>query len=308
MLSVRQLSIDNVDSVVARIASRLQDEARLNTLVNPTFSTALLSDNLRAAVPFTWVAIRDGRVVGHLFGAVLNDADSNRAVWVGPDGVSFDDFDILAELYAHAGQSWIEDGALEHLVWVLDNPDATRPWHELGFARVHIRGLRRLPVGVAHVLPPRYRLRLAGPDDLEVALAMDQLIDAAQSAGPSFLLEPGASSINELAEDLDDPELAYYLLEDDSAPIGQCLVYPLPAQRGSFAKTIHLSSVVVREDHRGRGLGRALVDHALERAYAEGFEYADASWRATNTTGARFWTRYGFRTTYVRLHRSVGPY
>jgi len=58
-----------------------------------------------------------------------------------PDGVSFDSPDILDALYADAGLSWIENEAIEHYAWIFDDPSDTSPWYELGFARMHARGV-----------------------------------------------------------------------------------------------------------------------------------------------------------------------
>jgi hypothetical protein len=32
----------------------------------------------------------------------------------------------------------------------------------------------------------------------------------------------------------------------------------------------------------------------------------ETNWRVTNRRAANFWLRYGFRPTYVRLHRTIG--
>ena len=62
----------------------------------------------------------------------------------------------------------------------------------------------------------------------------------------------------------------------------------------------------VAEGERGRGLGAAMVDHALAAARAAGFAYAETNWRVTNRGAARFWVARGFTPTYVRLHRTIG--
>ena len=98
------------------------------------------------------------------------------------------------------------------------------------------------------------------------------------------------------------------LAEFEGRPVGQCITFPLPARRGSFADTLHLSAVAVREAHRGRGVATALVDEALEKARRHGFRYVETNWRVTNRAAARYWTRSGFHPTYVRLRRSVGSY
>ena len=141
---VRRLESRDLESVVARVQTRLANDARRNALLNPKLAERDFTRALRDAIDQTWVADEAGRAVGHLYGALLESPDYGRGVWVGPDGVSFDDADGLAALYAEAGASWIEQGALEHYAWVFDHPDDTSPWYELGFARMHERGVLAL--------------------------------------------------------------------------------------------------------------------------------------------------------------------
>jgi len=246
-------------------------------------------------------------VVGHLYGALLESAAYGRGIWIGPDGVSFDDTDVLSDLYAVAGRAWIDQGAHEHYVWVLDDISATQPWYELGFARMHARGVLALD-GVARVeLPSGYAMRRATLEDLDTAVSLVEELDRAQEEGPSFSVDLDSSSQrDELAETLSDPEVRCYFAQFNGDVVGQCITYPLPERRGSFDETLHLSAVVVRDAHRRHGVARALVDAALNDARDEGFLYCETNWRVTNRRAQRYWMSYGFRPTYVRLHRTIG--
>lgn len=298
----------DVDAVVQRVAERLGYEARCNVFVDPDISTTDLARALREAPSTTWIARDERRIVGHLHGAVLESAGFAPGAWVGPDGVSFDDAEILSALYASAGQAWIDAGAREHYAWVLDDAASTAPWHDLGFARVHLRGALALGPVRVRSLPDGYQHRCGTIDDLDLVVVLAQEIDHANALGPSFVVNEGAGSTREdLAEILSEPDTTLHLVEYDGQPIAQCITFPLPAQRGSFRATIHLSAVVVRRAHQGHGIARAMVDTALHDARARGFAYGDTSWRATNRGAHRFWTRYGFLPTYVRLHRTIGP-
>src|ERR1017187_4895291 len=153
MTTVRQLEPNDVEAVVTRICDRLARDAENQPLVNPPISTHLLSDSLREATDQTWVADHDGVIVGHLYGAMLESETYGNGVWIGPDGASFDTTDILSDLYSAAGARWIEHGALEHYVWTIDDIASTQPWYEMGFARMHMRGVLRLDDRHDHILP-----------------------------------------------------------------------------------------------------------------------------------------------------------
>jgi ribosomal protein S18 acetylase RimI-like enzyme len=307
VIEVRRLLPSDVDAVVERVEQRLDDDARINRLVNPSLDRGLLAQSLASATSATWVALEDDQVAGHLYGAVLESSSYGRGAWTGPDGSSHDSTDVLADLYAQSGQSWFDQGALDHYVWTLDHPSRTGPWHELGFARMHQRGVLELTSRAARRLPPQYRLRPGSLADLEVGLELLGEIDRAQARGPSFAVNPSrANDRADLEETLADPEVDLLLVECDGDAVAQLITYPLPAQRGSFERTAYLSAVAVREAHRGRGVASALVDAALAAARANGFDHAETSWRVTNREAARFWRSYGFTPTYVRLHRRIG--
>ena len=95
---VRHLRGTDVLDVVRRIQRRLELDATLRPLINPTVDVDLLSHSLGGAAQQTWVCERDGEIVGHLYGTLLDDADYGSGVWVGPDAASFDDAEVLASL------------------------------------------------------------------------------------------------------------------------------------------------------------------------------------------------------------------
>lgn len=307
MATVRTLTRDDVDAVVQRIARHLDDDAERCAWVNPGLDVELLRRALTDSRAATWVALDGDRVTGHLYGAVLEGGSYPRGVWVGPDGASWDDVDTLADLYAVAGQEWIDQDALDHYVWVLDDEESTRPWYELGFARMHVRGVLALEPRSVRALATGYSRRAGTLDDLDLAVRLTQEIDRAQAGGPSFLVEVHAGSLrHELAETLSDPEVAYHLVEHDGVGVAQCITFPLEPRRGSYDATLHLSAVAVLDEHQGRGVASALVDAALSEALDEGYEFVETNWRVTNRRAQRYWTHYGFHPTYVRLHRRIG--
>ena len=304
---VRPLEPRDVDAVVARVRARLANDARRNPMLSPMFSEEHFANALRHASDQTWVAEEGGAIVGHLYGALLESPEYGHGAWIGPDGVSFNSTDVLAILYAAAGTSWIGKGAHEHYAWVFDQLDDTESWYEIGFARMHVRGVLALGERRPHQLAPDYRLRRGGVDDLPLAIELDRVLDDAQRAGPSFsLFLEHASRPEELLAALEDDEVHHYVVEYRGQGVAQCLTFPLETRRGSFDQTLHVSAVAVRPEHEHRGVARALIDRALNDALDAGFTHVETNWRVTNRRAASFWRRYGFRPTYVRLHRAIG--
>jgi GNAT superfamily N-acetyltransferase len=305
---VRKLQANDIDGVVARVAQRLTTDATMNPLINPRFVIDDFRTALASTTSSTWVDWRDGHLVGHMYGALLDTPTYGSGVWIGPDGVSFEDSEALAALYAVAGKEWIAQGATEHFVWTLDDSSTTTPWFNLGFARMHTRGVMQLHEA-HHTLPDSYSLRLGTFDDLELAIDLDDALELAQSKGPSFSLGLSkASQRDDWIETLSDPETKHFIVEFNGTAVAQCVTFPLLSQRSSFDNTLHLSAVVVLEGHQNQGIARAMVDAALNDARENGFHYAETNWRIANRQAARYWTSYGFNATYVRLHRSIGIY
>ena len=306
---MRHLHEHDVADVVRRIQRRLEHDATIRPLINPVVDLELLAHSLAGATQLTWVCERDGEIAGHLYGTLLDDAEYGPGVWVGPDAVSYDDAGVLAALYAHAGEAWLAAGAKEHYVWSVDDVVENEPWMELGFARMHRRGVMRLEGARRHALSVGYEIRHGSPDDLDLALGLDASLDEAQSRGPSFLLSAHRSTTrDEMFESLSDPDVHHYVVDYHGRGVAQCLTFALPPRRGSFDRTIHLSAVSVAAGHRGHGVGTALVDTALNDALDAGFEYVETNWRVTNRGAQRHWLRYGFTPTYARLHRTIGAF
>lgn len=301
MVHVRPFDPRDTDAVVARVRTQLLDAHAREPFINDAFDDIGFADALRAQHAPMWVALRDGKVVGHLYGALLHDARGTSA-WIGPDGVSFDGPDVLAALYAEAGNNWFQRGAHEHWVWIPNRDDAFLPWSELGFAKEHRRGVARLRDVASVAMPASYRVREGGVGDLDVARELDAILDEAQREGPNFLFAEAAPGEG-ITDTLDDPEVRLHVLERDDEVLGQCVTYPLDVRRGSFEGVVHLSGVVVRDEFRRRGLGGAFVAKVLSTLRDEGASYVEVHWRVANHDAQRFWQERGFHATFTRLRR-----
>jgi ribosomal protein S18 acetylase RimI-like enzyme len=56
---------------------------------------------------------------------------------------------------------------------------------------------------------------------------------------------------------------------------------------------------------RGRSVGPALTEHALEWAREAGYATVHTDWRVANLESSRYWPRRGFRETFFRIARRV---
>jgi GNAT superfamily N-acetyltransferase len=67
-----------------------------------------------------------------------------------------------------------------------------------------------------------------------------------------------------------------------------------------------LGFAAVLPEARGTGAGRALGETVGWWAAQAGFDSVVTDWRVTNLLSSRTWPRLGYRTTFLRLHRSIG--
>jgi GNAT superfamily N-acetyltransferase len=300
-MTVRALEQADLSTVAQRVSARLAHDAMRNALVNDVFDADIYVAALGSATDQAWVAEENGQIVGHLFGTVLDSAEHGRSAWTGPDGVSYDSDHVLDELYRAAGHSWTQVGAEHHFAWVFDHDHDTRPWFDLGFTSVHCRGVMPLASTPDNDVPEGYTLRRGDLSDLSLAVELDQLIDEAQFQ----VVNTPSCAEGEWRELLEDDEVHHYVVDFEGRGVAQCVTFPLGSRRGSFDHTLHLSAVAVRPEHEHRGVARAMVTGALNDALHQGFAYVETNWAVANDRAAAFWTRFGFRPTYVRLQRTV---
>lgn len=91
-----------------------------------------------------------------------------------------------------------------------------------------------------------------------------------------------------------DEGVRYFVLEDDDGPCG-CV-----ALERRDAETCYLERLAVLPEHRHRGHGRALVQHALAEARRLGAERVELAMIAGDGRLRRWYEEFGFRLKETR--------
>jgi GNAT superfamily N-acetyltransferase len=157
-------------------------------------------------------------------------------------------------------------------------------------------------VAAAGPPPPGIELRPARPDEEDAILALvgADAITRARVPGPW----PTPRQRDGLRRILSAPDHELLVAVREGAVVGVLQLSYLPefARDGDRAQ---LETVHVAEGERGRGTGRALVEHALELARERGCGIAQLT-SGTQRPGAhRFYAALGFDGTHVGFKRAL---
>lgn len=302
---VRPARPDDITGV-ARLGAATRARARaVEPLLGDAYADAAAVRPLLEPAEWSWVAVRDDEVVA----ALVADASGGR-VSAGPLGV-LGTGDVLGDVYAAAAQEWVDAGLHEHGLHVhaTDLP-AQDTLVSLGFGHQQAIGVRRLDDLGPEVVVAGLRIRPAGPEDLPDVLPLAGLISDHQAGSPVFAARDAAyhASLAQVhAEELASEEARYLVAYLDGDAVAMSISYdgevgPLVPERA-----VELPVLAVAARVRGRGVGLALTRATLQAARDSGAEVVQTDWRTTNLLSSRFWPRRGFRTTVLRLSRTIDP-
>jgi GNAT superfamily N-acetyltransferase len=240
---------------------------------------------------------------GYLLGATVDDPVWGPNVWVQLAGHAVDDPEGARELYALAAQRWVDEGNTRHYVIVPAHDAALLDaWYRVGFGQQHAVGLREVP---AEAASPE-GARPARPEDEDALVALAPVLSDHQAQAPVF--GPGRVGWDEadlrrkIVEDTEAGDI--FIAERDGSTVGAVYLAERDADLHR-PQCAFLAWAAVVPEARGGGVGIALTDAALAWARSRGYDVLAADWRVTNLLASRFWPARGFRTTHLRLYRSI---
>jgi ribosomal protein S18 acetylase RimI-like enzyme len=98
-----------------------------------------------------------------------------------------------------------------------------------------------------------------------------------------------------IAAEMEDPRVAYRVVEADRRLIGYCKLGPVKVPVEPAEPALELRQLYLRQSAQGRGLGDALMAWALEEARARGARLCYLSVYSENQRAQRFYRRHGFQ-------------
>ena len=291
-------------------SSDWRSDARIQPLVNPEISTAILAESLDVLTDQTWVAEQNGVVVGHLYGALLESEHLRQR------RVDRTRRRVLRQ-HRHTerplqrgrrarGSSAARSSTTSGRSTTSRPPSRGTRWDSractcAASCASNATATTQLPEGYALRRGDRRRPRDRGRPGRRTRRG--------PARRPEFLHRPRSHrpSATNSSRRSRTPRCTTTSSSSTGHAVAQCITFPLPPRRGSFDHTLHLSAVTVDAEHRHRrrrhGHGRR---RASRRAASADFEYVETNWRVTNRRARNYWLGYGFEPTYVRLHRTIG--
>ena len=257
------------------------------------------------------VAIRNGRLVGFLLGQTLPSFRGKRTAY-SPEWANAAQADgrrdIYLAMYAGLSSRWVADGCLTHLISFLAHDGQVADglsWMEFGLTAVDaIRDLRAV-AGTAADVP----IRRAGGDDAEAVLTLCRALQEHLAAAPIFRPLTDRMERNMVEKRLADSNCALWLAWCDDEPAAYMHIQPANPTAAYIIedpKTASIKAAFTKECYRGRGLGLALLNRALEWALSAGYERCAVDFEPQNIPAARFWMKHFRPVCYTMIRRVDG--
>jgi ribosomal protein S18 acetylase RimI-like enzyme len=261
-------------------------------------------------------ALRGGRVVGYLVGAPRDEDVWGENIWVELGGQAVQEPEDARDLYGHAAARWAEEGRTRHYVLVPNDRGLVEAWFRVGFGQQQAHGYREVVPYPEGRVPAGCEIREPTSADIDelVATELDLALPRHQQASPVFSMRkrlPSEAEIRkEWADTISKGEEKIFLGYREGYPVA-CWSF-VPAELSSHfhglglpEAAFHLAYAVTLPAARGSGLGVALTSTGFAWAAEQGYSAMVTDWRVTNLLASRFWPKRGFRTSVLRLYRSI---
>ena len=314
-LELRPFADEHLDAAGELLAERHRRHRLAEPLLPGRFEDAAAA---RAEVETAWrkegaagaIALRGGTLVGYLVGAPAEDEFWGANEWVELAGHAVAEAEVVRDLYAEVAARWLEEGRSRHYAVVpASDPELLDAWSRLCFGQQHAYAITEVAA-----TPWPAKVRNAEPRDVDRLVELAPMLPSHQLLSPVFAgSRPSWDGDNlraEIEQEIGVDTVCNLVAEIDGRVVGDFEVVPveLSSMHTGLAcpeRSCYLCFAVTDPEVRGSGAGLALTQASFAWAHEAGYESMVTDWRVTNLLSSRFWPRRGFRTTFLRLYRSI---
>lgn len=317
-LEVVPFTDEQLDAAAALLAARHARQRQAEPLLAERYEEPAAA---REEVERVWRAegasgaagFRDGRLVGYLVGAPRQQSVWGENTWVEAAGHAVEQAEDLRDLYAVAAARWVDEGRPRHTTLVPAHDAAVLDaWWRVSFGQQHAHGIQEVAPAEVRV-PDGFEIREPREQEIEELIDVDLALPDHQRRSPVF---GGHGEVTR--EDSREEWLSTFAKGEEKILIGArdgqpvaCWAYVPAEQSREHAgltrpeRAAFLGFASTLPEARGSGIGVALTQAGFAWAAEEGYRTMLTDWRVTNLLASRFWPRRGFRTSFLRLYRSI---
>ena len=314
-MRVRAFEAGDLDEAGRLLAERHRRHRMAEPLLSERWEDpAVCRDELSGVLEKGSGAVAEGndRLTGFLLGSSKDSPVWGPNVWVESAGVAVEDAETARDLYAFAATKWVADGLTAHFVIVPSHDEALLDaWYRLGFGQQQALAIREVPTEEPK---STVTVRRAERGDIDVLARLELALPEHQGRSPVFsagTLPTYEQARAEWEADFDDEDYATFVAEVDGRVVGSAVGCALDKSSSHLGPARpdnagFLGFAAVLPETRGSGAGRALGEAVGWWVAQTGFDSLVTDWRVTNLLSSRTWPRLGYRTTFLRLHRTIG--
>ena len=256
------------------------------------------------------VVVEDGRVLAVMTGMVRDSRIVGSYLRLPADGFAVDPdladpTRVLALAYGELAPRFIAAGVLHHYLTHVSLPPLSEAVSNLAFARnacyaVRPAAPRRGSTAVG--------VRAGDVEDLDTIARLSLVELRHRSTSPLFGV-PDSRSVADLVEQhraLHDAGAIHLLATLDGQDVGLLTIeLTSPAPRLYVDAEPYIGPTATLPEARGRGVGHALVDAALDWAQGHGYRWVSVDFQPANPLSRPFWLGAGFRPTGYGVLRTI---
>lgn len=265
----------------------------------------LLQNIIQAARPGV-AAIRNGQFAGFLTGWQMPSFRGKMSTyspeWANAASLE-DSRRIYEEMYSHLAETWVADNYVSHYISLFPNDDhALESLFWLNFGMISVDAVRKLdPVEADGDV----KIRRAELQDIELVMELHEDLRRYMQGTPVFFL-PDKKDRSYYEKWLQDPNKVVWLADGQDEPAAILRLGPADDDVCTIIyddSTTSIYAAFTKEKARRAGIATALLDHALEAAWASGYSRCAVSFEPMNLLGRRFWLKYFSPVCYTVLRQ-----
>ncbi len=199
---------------------------------------------------------------------------------------------IYQQIYKEISDIWVKDGYHTHIfsIWAQDE-DLTFNFFRLGFGMTHFELLRDPSYIDVNIRDISYRIL----EDMEPIREIDKQHHDFYYTAPLFWLPPDEYSYE---EEIDGEIIAAF---DDDKPIGYIHLKKNEAETWLMTdeETCRVKGAYTDPKYRGMGIGKGLLQKAVEWAANDDFKRLYVEGESANIYGGNFWMKHFTPVVYT---------